>query len=429
MRGRVQRASWLALALVVAIALAALRVAADDTSGAANPHGKFREACSNCHGPDSWKIARMGPKFDHAKYGFGLEGAHASAACTACHVSLDFSATEARCVTCHQDVHHGEMGDECARCHGARSFVDRGPMIRLHQITAFPLAGSHAALDCVSCHPGTSAGQRQFAGTQAECRACHMPQYQSARTPDHAAGGFPLTCQQCHSAVQWSPARFNHDAIGFPLRGAHRAVACTECHPGSRYAGTPRECIACHQADYDAATPPHPAAGFTPSLCASCHGFDGWSPSTFDHSRTSFPLSGAHVSVECTTCHVNAVYDGTPTACIACHQSDYDSATPNHATAGFTPGACATCHSTTRWDGASFNHDAAWFPIYSGKHRNTWSECATCHTSSSNYAVYTCFSCHPHDDQAATDRKHSEVRNYRYESSACYSCHPRGTAN
>ena len=429
MNAPLPHAAWwfgalLSTVLLVAIAL---RVGADDSGAITNPHGKYSEPCANCHTSSSWKIARMSAKFDHAKYGFALQGAHASAACTACHRSLDFSAAQTRCASCHADVHKGEMGDDCARCHGARSFVDRGPMLRLHQMTEFPLSGGHAAIACEACHRGTSAGQRQFAGTQAECRACHLAQYQATRSPDHAAGGFPLTCQQCHSSVQWSPARFNHDAIGFPLRGAHRAVACGECHANGRYAGTPRECIACHQSDYDGATPPHASAGFVPSLCASCHGFDRWSPSTFDHGRTSFPLTGAHVTVSCTTCHSDGVFDGMPTACISCHQSDYDNAPTNHAAAGFTPGACATCHSTSTWANATFNHDAAWFPIYSGKHRNTWSACTTCHTNASNYAVFTCLSCHPHDDANATANKHSEVRNYRYDSASCYSCHPRGT--
>ena len=432
MRMADRRVPWLiglACAVLFAAGTGALRSFADSSPRIENPHGKFVEECSHCHSPNTWKIARMSGAFDHSAYGFDLKGAHASAACTACHRSLDFSAAQTQCASCHTDVHHGEMGSDCGRCHGARSFVDRGPMVRLHQLTKLPLSGSHAAIDCESCHKGRSAGQMQFVGTQAECRTCHMAQYQGARSPDHVASQFPLECQTCHSALGWTPARFNHDASRFPLTGAHRAAACTDCHANGRYAGTPVECIACHQLDYDGATPNHVTSQFAPSACTSCHSTSRFKPSTFDHASRGFALTGAHARALCADCHGDGVYAGKPTACIACHQSEYDGASPNHAAAGFAPSACLTCHGTDHWSGATFNHDGSWFPIYSGRHRATWSDCQTCHTNPNNYALFTCLSCHPHDNKTDTDNKHSGRQNYTYESSACYRCHPRGTAD
>ena len=29
-----------------------------------NPHGRFRDACANCHGADGWKPARIARTFD-----------------------------------------------------------------------------------------------------------------------------------------------------------------------------------------------------------------------------------------------------------------------------------------------------------------------------------------------------------------------------
>lgn len=429
----VDRRIAVAFALTAAVLLAAgtgaLRSFADSSPRIENPHGKFVEECSHCHSPNTWKIARMSGAFDHSAYGFDLKGAHASAACTACHRSLDFSAAQTQCASCHTDVHHGEMGNECGRCHGARSFVDRGPMVRMHQLTKLPLSGSHAAIDCESCHKGRSAGQMQFVGTQAECRSCHMAQYQSARSPDHVASGFPLECQTCHSALGWTPARFNHDASRFPLTGAHRAAACTDCHTNGRYAGTPVDCIACHQLDYDGATPNHAASQFVPSACTSCHSTSWFKPSTFDHAARGFALTGAHARALCSSCHGDGVYAGKPTACISCHQSEYDGATPNHAAAGFTPSACVTCHGTNTWSGATFNHDGSWFPIYSGRHRGTWSDCQTCHTNPNRYTDFTCLSCHPHDNKTETDGHHNGQSGYSYTSAACYRCHPRGTGD
>ncbi len=42
-----------------------------------------------------------------------------------------------------------------------------------------------------------------------------------------------------------------------------------------------------------------------------------WTAAT--HDRTNFPLIGKHRTVECRDCHVNLVFEGTPTSCEACH--------------------------------------------------------------------------------------------------------------
>lgn len=316
-----------------------------------NPHGKLREECSTCHSADSWKIVKMGAKFDHSKVGFKLEGAHASANCMGCHTSLEFAQARTQCASCHTDPHRSELGPDCARCHGARNFLDRGPMVRAHQLTRFPLTGSHAGLDCESCHSATAQGHMQFVGTQAQCASCHMAQYKAAKSPDHVAGQYPLDCATCHAATTWNGARFNHDATGFPLTGRHTATAC-----------------------------------------ASCHG-DG-------------------------------VYAGKPTTCISCHTTDYNTATPNHTAAGLAANACASCHNTTVWTGALFSaHDASYFRIYSGRHNRNWADCSTCHTNATNFAVFTCLSCHPHDNQAVTDGHHVGRSGYSYDSAACFRCH------
>jgi hypothetical protein len=318
-----------------------------------NPHGSFKGECGECHGAGGWKPARIGPKFNHAAYGFPLAGAHAAAQCTACHVSLDFSQSRKLCVSCHQDPHRGELGTDCARCHSARSFIDRGTMLRAHQATAFPLTGSHAGLDCETCHRGAAQGQMRFVGTQAACQGCHLDLYRAQRSPDHVAGGFPLECQTCHSTLAWRPARFNHDQTAFPLTGAHRAVACLACHGDGVYHGKSADCYSCHAADYNRANdPPHAGAGFSTQ--------------------------------------------------------------------------CATCHNTTSWSGATFDHDTPFFPIYSGRHRGTWTSCTDCHTSASNYSVFNCLICHAHSDQAQVNSHHTGVSGYTYSSNACYTCHPRG---
>jgi DnaJ-class molecular chaperone len=161
-------------------------------------------------------------------------------------------------------------------------------------------------------------------------------------------------------------------------------------------------------------------------VCSSCHTTTAWLPGTFNHSATAFPLTGAHTAATCLSCHGDGVYRGKSTACVSCHQANYNQTTnPNHASAQF-PTACASCHTTTTWLGATFDHDSRYFPIYSGKHRGKWSSCATCHTSPTNYQVFTCLTCHEHN-KTSMDDKHKSMSSYRYDSATCYSCHPRGT--
>jgi hypothetical protein len=357
----------------------------------------------------------VSPKFDHAKFGFPLSGAHAAAGCLGCHGSLEFAKAERMCASCHEDPHRGEMGSDCARCHGARSFLDRTAMVRGHQLTSFPLTGSHAGLDCESCHPSAAQGHLRFVGTRSECQACHLADYRATRNPDHQAGGFPQDCRTCHSTLGWQKANFDHAGTSFPLTGRHRVTACASCHAGG-YVGTPTTCVSCHQSDYDGtADPVHATSGFSTD-CAACHNTDGWDGANFNHAVSGFALTGAHATTPCASCHASG-YAGTPTACVSCHQSDYDgTADPNHAAA----------HFTTAWSGARFDHDASFFPIYSGAHAGQWSACSTCHTDANNYAVFTCLSCHPHSDKAKTDGGHSSVSGYAYASASCYGCHPRG---
>ncbi|NUM73358.1 hypothetical protein HUU40_03250, partial [candidate division KSB1 bacterium] len=210
----------------------------------------------------------------------------------------------------------------------------------------------------------------------------------------------------------------------FPLSGAHLAVACNQCHVNNQYAGTSMDCFSCHQTAYERTTNPnHVAANFSQD-CASCHTTAAWQPSTFDHSRTRFPLLGAHVTTTCTQCHVNNRYAGTPTDCFACHQADFQRPTnPNHVTLNFAHD-CTACHTLNAWLPATFDHDSQYFRIYSGKHREKWQSCATCHVNATNYQFFECINCHEHD-KTRMDDKHRNRQDYQYNSQACYRCHPR----
>ena len=386
--------------------------------------------CARCHGTRSF-IDRNDQIRMHRLTRFPLAGAHQTLDCEMCHRlaapgSLSWVNTAADCASCHMadynatsDPDHAGAGfsQDCAACHNEQAWS----RVRFdHGETAFPLTGVHSSLACESCHVGGV-----FSGLSTACVSCHQQDYDGATNPDHAGAGFPTTCESCHGTRGWSGADFNHATTGFPLTGAHLGRACAECHIGNVFTGLSAACVSCHQQDYDGTTNPNHASSGMPTTCESCHSTRDWSGASFNHATTSFPLTGAHIATPCADCHVGNVYTGLPSACVSCHQTDYDgTADPNHAAAGFSTD-CTICHTTTRWDGATFDHNQ-WFPIYSGKHAGEWQTCNDCHTNAASYAAFSCFGCHPHSDKAKTDDDHRGENGYSYDSNACYDCHPDG---
>ncbi len=147
--------------------------------------------------------------------------------------------------------------------------------------------------------------------------------------------GAKTGCEVCHSTETWSDLRrFDHASTKFPLLGAHRAVACMDCHKPPNletklrnvdFRAAPMKCEACHQDIHGGQF----ARAGQPTACASCHDSGRWKPSLFDHeTRTTFPLKGAHRNVRCDGCHKSIrlvagkqvlLYKPTPTACVDCH--------------------------------------------------------------------------------------------------------------
>jgi hypothetical protein len=229
----------------------------------------------------------------------------------------------------------------------------------------------------------------------------------------------------------WEGAESDHVALsgGFELLGDHDQLACSSCHTpdGSGTLFTPSapdDCVACHQADYQRE---HTGSGY-PTTCLSCHSLTTWEGASGDHQVLSggFTLIGNHDLLACSDCHVlpglEPIFTPTsPEDCLACHLGDFQR---EHSGSGY-PATCLTCHAVTTWDGASFDHDGDFFPIYSGTHNGRWDTCQTCHPSPDDFGVFTCLNCHEHN-KASTDNDHDEVGGYVYESGQCLSCHPTG---
>ena len=382
----------------------------------------FSTACEQCHQKvDSWLTVA----FDHAQFtGFALAGSHARLACADCHAGNRFQGTPAACYGCHAkeyaattNPNHATAGfpTNCSVCHGSDTWLNA---TFNHATTRFQLTGAHVTLACAQCHVNNV-----FAGLSTLCQSCHLTEFNQTTNPNHVTAAFPQDCSLCHSTVNWQGATFDHSKTGFALTGAHAPLQCAACHANGQFTALSPACASCHLAAYNSATNPnHVTVGF-PQTCEVCHNSTAWSPASFNHNATKFPLTGAHVNAVCTSCHINNVFAGTPTDCYSCHKKEYDTTNnPNHAASSF-PTACASCHTTTTWSGATFNHTQ--FPIYTGAHARVWTTCGDCHANPNNYQVFTCIACHTHA-QASVDPRHRGVRNYVYSPTSCYSCHPTG---
>ena len=407
----------IAFCIILSTAASGLYARTQQRGPTHSPHGALKLRCENCHTETGWQPIRSFPDFNHDKTPFALRGAHAKLDCKSCHTNLVFSNVGTKCADCHADLHRGQFGSRCEECHTVQGWRVSIQDVKEHQ-NRFPLLGAHAALDCVSCHTGAAVGQ--FTGLRTDCASCHMTDFlNTSSVIDHKALNFPTTCESCHGTDSWFGAAFNHAAMtGFALTGMHAKLACTACHLNGKFQGTPVDCYSCHMQDFNGTNnPSHVTANF-PHDCGTCHTTISWMGATFDHTKfTNFPLTGAHMTVPCASCHINGQFVGTPTDCFSCHKTDYQGTTnPSHTAAGF-PTTCATCHTTTSWLGATFTH--TWFPI---PHHSA-QLCSDCHTDPTNYATFTCTTCHT---KAQTDPKHQGVSGYVWNSINCYQCHKNG---
>lgn len=306
--------------------------------------------CAACHTLDGFKPSTFGVR-EHSGTSYPLEGKHVAVACVKCHVPAGvmtvYKVKLTACKECHADVHRGQFAgapdnSRCEACHTVHGFAPSTFTLARHNTTRFPLTGGHVATPCGECHqarkpPGsTLAVPYHFANLT--CQECHADPHHgefAARMERPGPQGKPVGCEACHSTVSWTESlQFDHSATAFPLLGAHRAVACMNCHKPPNlevtmknvaFKAAPKECHGCHE---DPHAGQFSVAGAIPE-CSSCHNVEHWKPSVFDHDkRTEFALKGAHAKVACAACHKNVqmangkpvlFYKPTPKSCAACH--------------------------------------------------------------------------------------------------------------
>jgi hypothetical protein len=356
------------------------------------------------------------------------------------------------------------------------------PVPAAAQVSPGPLATAHAALDgatdCFRCH-AKGAGRSQM---DLRCLDCHTEVgWMRARKRGYHAKVADRACASCHpdhggrdfALVAWdggSPERFDHAQSGFMLEGRHASLPCRDCHKpalqksGSAallrvkdrsrsWLGLEPGCVSCHQ---------DPHRGSLGADCRSCHGQTRWSPAPgFDHARTAFVLTGAHVKSACADCHatplVNAGTDAKGALrplwkpvphqdCVSCHRDPH---------AGRFKGECAKCHVTSAWKDVNarrFDHDQTRYPLRGahaavacddchsrarGGTRPRFAACADCHadahrgTATVQGAAVDCAVCHTVTAFEPSTWPRAQHRRTRYPlagahaEAACAGCHTR----
>jgi hypothetical protein len=375
-----------------------------------------------------------------------LTSAHAQfegvANCTKCH-ELGDKVTNAKCLDCHKEIktrmdankgYHATAAvrtKDCFSCHSehhGRSFE----IVRFdkktfdHRQTGYPLTGAHARTDCASCHksewvkaPDVRSKKKTYLGLSTDCVTCHKDVHQATLKTD---------CAACHTTEAFAPAsKFDHAKTAFPLRGQHQQVDCASCHKETTRAGQPYQefagvafssCASCH-------TDPHQDRLGTE--CKTCHVEESFltfsGKSSFNHSKTSYPLQGRHKRVDCAACHrsmqsstattVFREFEGKDVAqCATCHKDVHE---------GKFGQACQQCHTVESFQKIlhtdQFDHRLTGWPL-EGRHAPV--DCKKCHAErlTDPVAHARCMDCHAdfHEGQFVAGA----------QSPDCASCHTVG---
>ncbi len=252
--------------------------------------------------------------------------------------------------------------------------AEQAPSLRDLLLSPGELSHVHQELrgECASCHSEFS--KHKQSGL---CVDCHQEIGRDLDSGVRFHGKLDDSeCGSCHTEHLGPDARitlfdrdlFSHDQTAFPLLGLHQDAMCEDCHNDLQRANNKEDgvfrieqqsCTACHE-------DPHPRQ--LDSACDSCHTLSSWSVPAFDHDRTEFPLTGEHSTALCAACHMDLGFSAK-TGCVDCHASE------DIHRSQMGPD-CATCHSPTRWEETTFDHDQTDFPLR-GKH--TGESCQVCH--------------------------------------------------
>jgi hypothetical protein len=338
--------------------------------------GQYGEKCDTCHTTKAFKPANFNHDVDTK---FVLKGKHHNVACKDCHTgNLYTQKLGQECISCHKkdDKHKESLGTNCAACHVEKDWKETSKFD--HDKTQFPLVGKHVKVECKECHKS-----QVFKEAPKDCFGCHKKDDKHKET-------LGKDCTTCHSVQkEWKDTKglFDHNRTKFQLRNAHAssALECKACHKDlASFRNTTLLCIGCHKKDDE-------HEGQLGTKCETCHTDKTWQTTTFNHSKSRFPLTGKHILTECKNCHETPRYKDAARDCWSCHKKD----DKHKQVFGMR---CESCHNTRAWTTWSFDHDTR-----------------TKYKLEASHAKATCESCHK--QEAPADKAAAPLNK------ACVACH------
>ena len=193
------------------------------------PH--FGTVCEDCHTPAGFAGADRG-EFEHL---VDLEGAHAEATCSACHIAGKELTFE--CAECHAPPSVPHYGTACEECHTPTTFEGARLPEGVHPV---PLTGAHESAACEACH-GEDEEPPEFV-----CSNCHEP------PEDHLTD----ECDVCHT----------------PEGFATSAVSIVDLAPVIPHTLEERDdCLLCHDPEGRMRPAPSNHSGHANEQCILCH--------------------------------------------------------------------------------------------------------------------------------------------------------------
>lgn len=287
-------------------------------------------------------------------------------------ISISFSSTQAQISPGDLTKAHAELEgmSNCTKCHVIGEQVYNSNCLNCHKEIASTLnlnRGYHSSKDVL----------------KKDCWDCHS---------EHHGRNFRI--------VNFDPDKFDHSKTSFSLTGKHAEIECESCHQPKfikdaslkkregTFLGMDTDCLSCHE-DYH--------NGNLGENCSSCHSTESFKRAEkFDHNKTEFKLTGAHIKVDCGSCHKTETKSGKKiqtfsivsfASCASCHKDVHN---------GKFGVNCESCHATNSFhqiNQASFDHDKTDFPLL-GKHKNV--SCNDCHKKNLTEEIKhdKCIDCH-----------------------------------
>jgi hypothetical protein len=226
---------------------------------------------------------------------------------------------------CHDTYKHKTpYTGPCEKCHTLETWK---PAVYSHIDTSFD-NGMHPLIGCAMCHPEGEPLPSPL------CSKCH-----------DAPHGGATYCVKCHTTTAWG-IRKSLPSWHVSLLGGHKNLECFDCHKDAPAPAQPRTCTNCHGTNHGGLT-----------NCQDCHSpANGWQKPKAGWSHdTFFKIRGQHAKLDCTQCHVNGRFAGTPKVCVGCHGKQHGGLTD-----------CASCHTFMASAGfkyTTFRHSSTGFPL------------------------------------------------------------------